>query len=827
MPSINARQWRPGLHVRARGRRWRVDDVTNGTDCVALRLTGVEGASKRTLTILTPFDRPTAVDESSSPRCVRPRRWLHELDRVLVDVRPYGSLATTARTAIRLLPHQLEPALALFRHGVTRVLIADAVGLGKTIQAGIILRELALHADTFRALVLVPAGLRDQWSTELATHFALTSVVSDASWLTAARSDRPRCVNPWSLPGIYISSHDFVKRPEALRPLEDVSWDIVVVDEAHAATSGTDRRAAIDAIACRAIRVVLLTATPPAGDPPELAHLCRIGRVQDSERPVALFARSRADVEARPPRRSTVIPVRPSDAERRLHDLLERYARLVWKEATARNDERARLVSIILRKRALSSAGALVNSVLRRIDLLTHETPGAQQLSLPLADEDPLEDAEPRTVLAAPGLADATRERRWLSAIAEAGRLAARAETKTRVLIRLVRRVREPIIVFTEYRDTLGRLEHRLRATGRAVVTLHGGMSPSERSRATTLFNEGGRILLATDAAAEGLNLQQRCRLVVHYELPWNPSRLEQRAGRVDRMGQRARAHELALVAADTAERLVIAPLLVRARRSRQSAAGFRLLDALSESRVAEAVMSGATDVDAVAFEATPPADATPLVLDLEAADEAERLAVERRLIERSDRDGNVPRCRRPIATALPRQCRAPAHSDGLILVYLMSVDSKNGRHLHAETFTVRIAGSGGPLRPTAAWMRRALQPFLPGRLDPVLDFLLAERRSQVQEHVRALDSQARGALEARVQTIASVRRSAAQRLVQRGLFERAATDSTDQYEATEYTDTTDQYGATEHTEYTDGAPLRAGTRLLAALRIATRGWAA
>ena len=426
-------------------------------------------------------------------------------------------------------------------------------------------------------------------------------------------------------------------------------------------------------------------------------------------------------------------------------------------------------------------------------------------------------------MLAAPGLADATRERRWLSAIAEAGRLAARAETKTRVLIRLVRRVREPIIVFTEYRDTLGRLEHRLRATGRAVVTLHGGMSPSERSRATTLFNEGGRILLATDAAAEGLNLQHRCRLVVHYELPWNPSRLEQRAGRVDRMGQRARAHELALVAADTAERLVIAPLLIRARRSRQSAAGFRLLDALSESRVAEAVMSGATDVDAAAFEeATPPADATPLVLDLEAAEEADRLAVERRLIERSDRDGSVPRCRRPIATALRRQCGAPVHSDGLILVYLMSVEGDNGRHLHAETFTVRMAGSGGRFAPLRRGCAAPFSCFFQG-VSIQLSTLCSPSILPQVGRVRALDSQARGALEMRVQTIASVRRSAAQPLVQRGLFERAATESRIRKKPAEYTDDTDQYKATDYTEYTDGAPLPAVTRLLAALRLSTR----
>src|SRR5262249_39747381 len=159
-----------------------------------------------------PFDRPVALQHESPIAVVRPRRWLHELDRVLIDARPYGSLAAAAPARIRLVPYQLAPALAMLRPGAARILIADGVGLGQTVQAGIILRELSARDDACRAIVLVPSGLKDQWSSELATAFGLDSVRADAAWLRTSAAERPASINPWSLPGIYIASHDFVKR---------------------------------------------------------------------------------------------------------------------------------------------------------------------------------------------------------------------------------------------------------------------------------------------------------------------------------------------------------------------------------------------------------------------------------------------------------------------------------------------------------------------------------------------------------------------------------------------------------------------------------------
>ena len=780
-----------GSRVRVRGRRWTVSDVTRSIDGAALRLREI--GQSAALTLLTPFDRPLRIDADERPRAVRPRRWLHELDRALLKLHPFGSLHAASRAPIRLLPYQLEPALAVVRDGATRLLVADGVGLGKTIQAGLLLLELADRHESFRAIVLTPAGLREQWRAELSDRCTLTSVLADAAWLKSTSAERPGHVNPWSLPGIYIASHDLVKRPEVLRPLEDVLWDAVVIDEAHAAPSGTDRRVAIDAIAVRSRCVMLLTATPHSGRPTELEALCRIG----GDEPVVMFQRSRADVDASCPRKTSVLTVAPSEAERRMHALVGRYSRRVWEEAGRRGDDRARLVSIVLRKRALSSAGSLYASVERRLTLLDGRPEEPSQLHLPLhpeADEDPLEDDAPAAVLAVPGLGDARRERRWLTAIAEAACLAAADERKTGFLLRLLarsgRRLGEPAIVFTEYRDTLARLEQRLTAAGHTISVLHGALSPADRRRVQLAFNQHGGVLLATDAASEGLNLHQRCRLVIHYELPWNPSRLEQRAGRVDRFGQARRVHELALVAADTAEGLVLAPLF--ARRGRQTSPG-RMLHALTESRVAAAIIMDAdlARLGAGVSVATPGcAVSPPPHLELAAVREAARLEHHRTLAARSPGDATSDRVARPCVTAL-RLChrgvrrlgrtRIPA---GLFLVVALKLATSDGADLHAEPHVVRIA-----LQP------HQLRQFLHGahharpdtqRLHELIDALVQHGslhsrvdhsgRSQLAAAV-ALEGQRRERQRQRERAIADAvapgQPSASRRLVQAGLFDR------------------------------------------------------
>ncbi len=771
-----------GNRVIVRGRRWTVASVSRSVDCTAVRLREI--GRDRAQTLLTPFDRPRTIDGDPRPRVVGRRRWLHELDRAVLRLHPFGSFRAAAQAPIRLLPYQLEPALAVLRNGVARLLIADGVGLGKTIQAGLLLLELAHRHEFCRALVLAPAGLREQWLSELSSRFTLSPLLADTAWLRSMSAERPAHVNPWSLPGIYIASHDLVKRPEVLRPLEDVTWDVVVIDEAHAATIGTDRRAAMHAIAVRSRHVMLLTATPHRGRPAELDALCRIG----GDEPIVLFERSRSDVGEGQVRKTTVLTVVPSGAERRMHDLLDRYSRRIWEEAGRRGDDRARLVSILLRKRALSSAGSLAASVERRLALLCdHGSEEPWQLNLPLAglqDEDPLEDDAPSAALGAPGLADPKRERRWLTAIAEAARIAAGDERKIAFLLRLFSRIREPAIVFTEYRDTLARLQQRLAAAGHPTAVLHGGMTPADRSRVQHAFNERGGTLLATDAASEGLNLHHKCRVVMHYELPWNPSRLEQRAGRVDRLGQTRRVHELALVAAHTAERLVIAPLLSRCDWTRTTRG--RMLDRLTESRVAAAVMTNSEAASAVIGEPEAIrscAVASPADLGSHAVREATRLEHQRDLAARSCR-GSEPEA--DVRAAVSRLGGRTRVSRGLFLVFALALVNADGSHLHAEPCLVRVdlephlfmqlvrqkgRVTGRRLQEVVAALRQSHDAILRSlvfehdrdRLD-ALAALEERRRERQRQREKAIEH-----------AIARRQPSAARLLVQAGLFDRRA----------------------------------------------------
>jgi superfamily II DNA or RNA helicase len=766
---MSVARWRVGDGVLVRGRRCTIVTVTASADCIALGLREIGGIGRQTL--LIPFDRPRPLEAHRVARVVRPRRWLHDLDRALIRQHPFGSLRAAARSTIRLMPYQLEPALAVLRDGVTRLLLADEVGLGKTIQAGLVLLELASQTEAFRALVLVPAGLREQWLRELSTHFGVGATLADAAWLRSSEWDRPPDVNPWSLPGILVASHDFVKRPEVLRPLEDVTWDLVVIDEAHAATTGTDRRAGLHAIACRSRRVMLLTATPHVADRDEFTALRNIGRLHDEEAPALFLRRLRSEVGGGRPRRSLVLSVASSDAERSMHDLLDRYSRQIWEESEARGDDRGRLVSIVLRKRALSGAGSLAASILRRIRLLANQAEtgsDASQMKLPLGDDERLDDEEPDAMLAAPGLADSRRERRLLAAVAQVAQRAAGSETKARYLVRLLGRIREPVVVFTEYRDTLRRLEQRLATTGRSIVLLHGGMTPAERNRAERIFNAGADALLATDAAAEGLNLHYRCRVVIHYELPWNPLRFEQRAGRVDRFGQSRRVHEIALVARDTAERLVLAPLMLRASRVRPAATHPAMLDVLTESHVARLVMSAGPTVVSGPSE---PAEVSETRMRQEAIAEAARLERHRSLIARSETRSARGDRQGPFVTSLRKAGSVPR---GLVAFYVVTLSALDGERIHAEIVVLHLDLQGGEtaFHATPAGLRtivRLASPPVNARLAARLAAIAARAREPIAARARA----ARLNLAGRERALAGVLASAAQRIVQPGLFDR------------------------------------------------------
>ncbi len=531
--------------------------------------------------LLWPFDRPVAADGfARSPRykSVGLRAWALAVGAAIADaLEPLTPRAPSS--AARILPYQLAPAVAM-AGGAPRVLLADEVGLGKTIQAGWIVADLLERERGARILIAAPAGLRRQWHSELSAWFSIEAIGVDARWLRGMVADIPADVSPWAAPGVYLGSVDFLKRPDVAASLDAHVWDLLVVDEAHAATSPTERYLVLAAVAARARRVVTITATPYSGDAAGFFSMAALGAA-GGDPPPLMFRRSREDAGDPRRRRHRFATVRITTAEIRLQRLLERYSRLVWRNAPA----------------------------------------------------DVVGDGLVEAALGAPGLADIAAERRWLTASIEAADEAAGVDSKERYLRRLLDRVgREPVIVFTEYRDTLLQLVSALPPS----LHLHGGLSASERTAVQAQFNHSGGLLLATDAAAEGLNLQRRCRIVVNFELPWNPARLEQRIGRVDRIGQERGVHAITLVARDTAEDLVIANLARRLARVVATLGEQDRLGAfLTDARTAGMVIGGAVPDEAAASPEPPEA-----VKREPAVGEEARAAADRLLLRRSSRSG-------------------------------------------------------------------------------------------------------------------------------------------------------------------------------------------
>jgi superfamily II DNA or RNA helicase len=547
-----------------------VADVRAHSDCALLTLSGAGaanlGVERR---FVAPFEVVEPVHEPTRARIGGAHRWRGRLRALIADAGSTETLRTASRADIALLPHQLEPALAVTRGMGARVLIADEVGLGKTIQAGLIVAELRARGAADRVLIVTPAGLRDQWVDELHRRFSLDSALLDAPAVRQRLSQLATGVNPWITYPIVVTSGDYIKRPEVLAAVAGCRWDVLIVDEAHGAPPGTDRHRAHSFLAERTPYVVLLTATPHNGDRDAFRSLCTMGSQppaippQIVPRRLLVFRRTRREVALGPGRRVHRVLVAPTADERRMHLLLAEFSAAVRQDRGDR-DRDAWLALAMLHKRAFSSARALELTVRRRmLGLIDAEAAG--QLLLPLDEDGETDQADATPAWTGPALNDTNRERVLLGALAVAAARAAGAESKvtrlSRLLTTLARR-REQALVFTEYRDTLHHLQGRLPAP---AGVLHGGLSRAERRAAVNDFDSGRTpVLLATDAAGEGLNLHRACRVVITLELPWNPIRLEQRIGRVDRIGQERRVHAFHMIARQTGEAAIAARLRSR-----------------------------------------------------------------------------------------------------------------------------------------------------------------------------------------------------------------------------------------------------------------------
>jgi superfamily II DNA or RNA helicase len=596
-----------GSLVEVRGQRWRLARIQRFDACTVLTLEGRDrsNAMERTR-LIAPFDRPAPV----SPPSLRRHARGVVLRRALAAVHanhPVDGLWTAAAARIDLHAYQLEPALAAIG-GATRLLLADAVGLGKTIQAGLLLAELQQRGWIERALIICPAGLRDIWQRELLHRFGLEASIIDQQSIADRVASFPPGVNPWLADRIAIVSVDFVKRAEVMAALGSVPIDVLIADEAHHLSPGTDRGAAVAGLAARAAWCVLLSATPHSGDQAAFEYLSSIGRQGDE---LALFRRSRRDVGLPYQRRLHFLHVSPAPAEQRLFAAIEQYAQAIW-SSRGRVDHAVRLVAITIARRASSSIDAAMSSLRRRRALLGMPVVTSTQPSLPWEDIDEADGDDAAGIIAAPGLEDLDEERAALDRLIA---LAAQCDTGSKMqrLMRLLHRINEPAIVFTEYRDTLEAIVARLGQAHR-VMSIHGAMPGDARQAAVDAFNTGsGDVLVATDAAGEGLNLHHRCRTVIDVELPWNPLRLEQRLGRVDRIGQRRMVHAIRLVHRGTIEQQVLDRLALRGRRAEDDIAR-----AVAERDVAAAVFNGAPlAAPSRALRGRPVATAAPELLRL------------------------------------------------------------------------------------------------------------------------------------------------------------------------------------------------------------------
>jgi hypothetical protein len=414
-----------------------------------------------------------------------------------------------------------------------------------------------------------------------------------------------------------------------------------------------------------------------------------------------------------------------------MHAVPMAYARLVWKQADAAAG--SRLAVSVLTRRACSSAWSLSRSVETRLRLLSDEDRSALlQMALPFGDGGDNDD-EPAAELSGPGLTDRNEERRWLEHILRLARQAEHRESKFAALGRLLRRARQPAIVFTEYRDTLHRLAGYLRDL--SPVLLHGGLTPGERRGVLRQFVAGEvNLLLATDAASEGLNLHQRCRLVINLELPWTPVRLEQRIGRVERLGQTRRVHAVHLLAAGTCEEESVAALLERIRYVAGVLSGMRPVPL--EQQIAAAVF----EEEPLAVHSLASSTALPrgvLIGDLRTAARAEALRLESaRALADGTRAGTEDS--RPCITRFPpRPTRSGSH-----WVYRLVLEDADSQPLWETVVGIRDDTSVVPrtsrdLRKWLASFDGLIEPILEVASQALLALLRSTRHSAVSAAIR------------------------------------------------------------------------------------------
>ena len=514
------------------------------------------------------------------------------------------------------LPHQIHALSRAISGDRVRYLLADEVGLGKTIEAGLVMRELKLRGLVRRTLVVAPKGIATQWVAEMQIHFneqfqlVLGDDISTLQRLAplSGKSADQRST-AWSMFDQVIVSLDSVKPMDKRRGwtaervaeynrsrFEDLitaGWDLVVVDEAHRLGGSTDQVARYKlgrGLAEAAPYVLLLSATPHQGktdafhrlmsllDDDTFPDMDSVSRDRVAPYVIRTEKRKAIDADGKPlfrPRRTQMAQVAwetRHHLQQLLYEAVTDYVREGYNQALREKKRHIGFLMILMQRLVVSSTRAIRTTLERRLAALKESE---EQASLRLAGLendsetsdgfDELYDMDGQELLdelLKSHVSALQSESSHVETLLDAARRSEQAgpDAKAEALIEWIYKLQAEenesdlkVLIFTEFVPTQEMLQEFLEARGISVVTLNGSMDMDERKRAQDAFRDWARVLVSTDAGGEGLNLQF-CHVVINYDIPWNPMRLEQRIGRVDRIGQPKTVRAINFVFEDSVE---------------------------------------------------------------------------------------------------------------------------------------------------------------------------------------------------------------------------------------------------------------------------------
>ncbi|MGB2773864.1 MAG: helicase-related protein [Anaerolineae bacterium] len=518
----------------------------------------------------------------------------------VADALTQDVLLAPIESSVIPLPHQIRALSRAIANDRVRYLLADEVGLGKTIEAGLIMRELKLRGLVKRTLVIAPKGLVTQWVSEMRVHFGeafqlvlpedIKSLQRIAPAAAPGHEERsghdPETLpaNPWRMFSQIVVPMDSVKpldkrrgwsaaqvgehNRERFEDLISAGWDMVIVDEAHRLGGSTEQVARFklgQGLSEAAPYLLLLSATPHQGktdafqrlvsllDAQEFPDIGSVTRERIQPYVIRTEKRRAIDAEGKPlfkPRRTQLGPVRweaRHRPQRALYDAVTEYVREGYNQAMQEKRSYIGFLMILMQRLVVSSTSAIRTTLERRLEALA--APEEQLTLFPLTSDEEwadLDGQEQLDALLRTHLRALKNERTEVKLLLEAATRCeqagpdAKAEALLDWLYRLQSEEGDPelkALVFTEFVPTQEMLRRFLTERGFSVVCLNGSLDMDARVRVQEAFAREERILISTDAGGEGLNLQF-CHVVINYDIPWNPMRLEQRIGRVDRIGQ-------------------------------------------------------------------------------------------------------------------------------------------------------------------------------------------------------------------------------------------------------------------------------------------------